>query len=217
MFNFPLRIPTKAVPRVARRPLSGLQVLLKAPPTPNGGRRRGPVIAFTSASPGEGVSHVVRYFAEQLAAHTGGPTLVIDAVRLRNLRAADFINMPGRCQRTKVDNLWLLPHERALNGNGHRPKVAPASDSESGLDHLDALSMTFSHTLVDCPSIGSSYEAAFVAPEVDGVILVVEADRTRKHQILRARQTIEMANGKLIGMVLNKRRLVVPEWFYRLL
>ena len=216
MFNFSLKTPTKAAPR-AKRSLSGLQVLLKAPPPRNGSRRRGPLIAFTSASPGEGVSHVVRYFAEQLAAHTGGPTLVIDAVRLRNLQAADFINMPGKCLRTKVNNLWLLPHERAVVGNGHRPLVESDPDSESGLDHLDALSMTFSHTLVDCPSISSSYEAALLAPEVDGVILVVEADRTRKHQILRARQTIEMANGKLIGMVLNKRRFVVPEWFYRLM
>ena len=216
MFNFSLKTPTKAAPR-AKRSLSGLQVLLQAPPPRNGSRRRGPLIAFTSAGPGEGVSHVVRYFAEQLAAHTGGPTLVIDAVRLRNLQAADFINLPGRCLRTKVDNLWLLPHERAVRGNGHRPTVERDSDSESGLDHLNALSLTFSHTLVDCPSISSSYEAALLAPEVDGVILVVEADRTRKHQILRARQTIEMANGKLIGMVLNKRRFVVPEWFYRLM
>lgn len=216
MFNFSLKTPTKAAPR-AKRSLSGLQVLLQAPPARNGSRRRGPLIAFTSAGPGEGVSHVVRYFAEQLAAHTGGPTLVIDAVRLRNLQAADFINLPGRCLRTKVDNLWLLPHERAVRGNGHRPTVERDSDSESGLDHLNALSLTFSHTLVDCPSISSSYEAALLAPEVDGVILVVEADRTRKHQILRARQTIEMANGKLIGLVLNKRRFVVPEWFYRLM
>ena len=216
MFNFSLKTATKAAPR-AKRSLSGLQVLLQAPPSRNGGRRRGPLIAFTSASPGEGVSHVVRYFAEQLAAHTGGPTLVIDAVRLRNLQAADFMNLPGRCLRTKVDNLWLLPHELAVKGNGNRPTVERDPDSESGLDHLNALSLTFSHTLVDCPSISSSYEAALLAPEVDGVILVVEADRTRKHQILRARQTIEMAHGKLIGMVLNKRRFVVPEWFYRLM
>ncbi len=56
-----------------------------------------------------------------------------------------------------------------------------------------------------------------LAPEVDGVVLVVEADRTKRDQILRARRTIEMANGKLMALVLNKRRHVVPEWIYRLL
>ena len=50
---------------------------------------------------------------------------------------------------------------------------------------------------------------------VDGVILVVEADRTKRDQIQRAQQTIEMANGKLLGLVLNKRRYVVPKWIYR--
>ena len=54
-----------------------------------------------------------------------------------------------------------------------------------------------------------------VAPDVDGVVLVVEADRTKRDQIFRARQTIEMAQGQLMGLVLNRRRHVVPEWFYK--
>jgi len=46
-------------------------------------------------------------------------------------------------------------------------------------------------------------------------VLVVEADRTKRDQILRVRQTIEMAQGELMAMVLNKRRHVVPDWLYR--
>jgi Mrp family chromosome partitioning ATPase len=54
-----------------------------------------------------------------------------------------------------------------------------------------------------------------LAPGVDGVVLVVEADRTKRDQIQRAQRTIEMANGNLLGLVLNKRRYVVPRWLYR--
>jgi len=44
-----------------------------------------------------------------------------------------------------------------------------------------------------------------------------DLDLTRRDQILRARQTIEMAGGKLLALVLNKRRHLVPEWLYRML
>jgi hypothetical protein len=45
--------------------------------------------------------------------------------------------------------------------------------------------------------------------------MVVEAETTRKDQILRAEKSIEFAGGKVIGNILNKRAYVVPEWVYR--
>jgi Mrp family chromosome partitioning ATPase len=46
------------------------------------GQNGGSVLAFTSANPGEGVSYVVRFFGEKLAAQTGRRTLIVDARRL---------------------------------------------------------------------------------------------------------------------------------------
>jgi len=43
----------------------------------------------------------------------------------------------------------------------------------------------------------------------------VEADKTRRDQILNAEKSIEFARGKLIGHILNKRSYLVPEWIYR--
>jgi Mrp family chromosome partitioning ATPase len=96
----------------------------------------------------------------------------------------------------------------------HPEKLQPL-ESQTGLDLLRALGANFDYALIDCPSISTSPEAAMVAPDVDGVVLVVEADRTKRDQIFRARQTIEMAQGRLMGLVLNRRRHVVPEWFYK--
>jgi Mrp family chromosome partitioning ATPase len=178
-------------------------------------------VAFTSANPGEGVSHVVQFFAEKLAGQTGKPTLVVNADRLRSLRITDLMNLPG--MRTKVGNLWSLPDGPSGNHNGGGNGAGKSTgyekpqplEAETGLDLLQALGANFEHTLIDCPSISTSYEAALLAPNVDGVVLVVEADRTKRDQIFRARQTIEMAKGNLMGLVLNRRRHVVPEWFYR--
>jgi Mrp family chromosome partitioning ATPase len=177
-------------------------------------------VAFTSANPGEGVSHVVQFFAEKLASITGKPTLVVNAARLRGLSAADLLNLPGI--RAKVGQPTapadVKPEHNNGNGNGAGKLDAERLqqlESKSGLDLLQALNANFEYALIDCPSISTSHEAAMIAPDVDGVVLVVEADRTKRDQIFRARQTIEMAQGRLMGMVLNRRRHVVPDWIYR--
>jgi Mrp family chromosome partitioning ATPase len=56
-----------------------------------------------------------------------------------------------------------------------------------------------------------------VAPFVDGVILVIEANRTRREQLWQAEQSISAAKGKLLGYILNKRTYDVPKWLYRIL
>ena len=220
LFNSATRIRKERRSRVTPEP-QGVQFLLAG--VQSGGIRQkgGAIMAFTSANPGEGVSHVVQFFAEKLASQTGKPTLVVNAERLRSLHVTDLVNLPGL--RTKVGNLWSVPEKASgdNNGNGNGTGKLPDHgklrqlESETGLDLLQALGATFDYTLIDCPSISSSYEAAMLAPDVDGVVLVVEADRTKRDQIFRARQTIEMAKGNLMGLVLNRRRHVVPEWFYR--
>jgi len=177
-------------------------------------------VAFTSANSGEGVSHVVRVLAGQLAAQTGRPTLMVEADSLAELSPAELLKLPARCVPTNTTNLWVLRKPQSSNGNGNKPYEQPGTsqtDTSSGVDVLRTLRAAFAHTLIDCPSIGTSHEATVLAPNVDGVVLVVEADRTKREQILRARQTIEMAQGELMALVLNKRRHVVPGWLYRML
>lgn len=193
---------------------SGIQFFLtrgRAQAQSNGS---GSVIAFTSANSGAGVSHVVRQLAAQLAKQTAQPTAIVEAERLARLQATDLIDLKTKCARTNVANLWVLRQAESANGNGH-PKFESRVSGE--VESVHTLRATFDHTLIDCPSINASHEASLLAPGVDGVVLVVEADRTKRDQILQARQTIEMAGGQLLALVLNKRRHLVPEWLYRLL
>ena len=77
---------------------------------------------------------------------------------------------------------------------------------------MQALRIIFDYVLIDCPALAVSDEAALLASSVDGVVLVVEAERTRHEQIRQATQTLEMANGKILGLVLNKYRDTSPGW-----
>jgi Mrp family chromosome partitioning ATPase len=194
--------------------------------------REGAAIAFTSASEGVGVSHVTQLFAVEMARYTGRRTLIINADRLQSLGIEDYLQMPWNCHPTNIDNLWMLPskkkHKRGRNGHTYEdePTELPkrsflmrvAKDDEeidTGLNSVDALRVNFDNILVDCRALRDSSEAAVLASNVDGVVVVVEAGQSRSDEILNAQRTIEASGGKFLGYVLNKRRYPVPGWLYR--
>jgi hypothetical protein len=80
---------------------------------------------------------------------------------------------------------------------------------------IQLLRSEFAHTIIDCPALEEAGDLLSVAPFVDGVIVVVEANRTRREQPYQAEQGIVAAGGKLMGYILNKRAYEVPQWLYR--
>ena len=178
-------------------------------------------VAFTSSLPKEGVSHVVESFGLELAQRTGKQTLIVDARRLQSLSVVDYIRMPQCCYQPDTANLWLLPLEETgetVRDGSERYlqlQMNPNEESEFGLGNVQALRIIFDYVLIDCPALSVSDDAAILASSVDGVVVVVEADKTNQEQISRTRQTLEMANGKLLGLVLNKRQYPVPKWLYK--
>jgi len=222
---------------VARRQANGerrhnLQLLLASLQNGAQGLRERAAIAFTSASAGEGVSHVTQLFAVEMARHTGRRTLIISAERLQQLGVEDYLQMPWNCHPTNVENLWMLPAKKSRRNNGtatsdddkilQLPKrsflVRVAKQQEeidTGLNSVDALRVSFDNILIDCRSLTVSSDAAVLASSVDGIVVVVEAGRARRDEILNAQRTIETAGGKFLGFVLNKRQYPVPEWLYK--
>jgi Mrp family chromosome partitioning ATPase len=191
--------------------------------------RAGAVIAFTSASGGEGVSHITQLFAVELARHSGRRTLIISAERMQSLGIEDYLKMPWNCHQTNIENVWMLPSKKSNRQNNvdedpgselpQRSFLLRVSKEgeqiDTGLDSVDALRVAFDNILIDCRSLRGSSEAAMLSPSVDGVAVVVAAGQTRRDEILNAQRTIESAGGKFLGFVLNKRRYPVPEWLYR--
>jgi Mrp family chromosome partitioning ATPase len=49
---------------------------------------------------------------------------------------------------------------------------------------------------------------------VDGVVLVVEADKTRWPVAQSVKERIIQHGGNVLGMVLNKRRYYIPGFIY---
>jgi len=58
--------------------------------------------------------------------------------------------------------------------------------------------------IVDTPPLGSVIDAAIIASQVDGTIIVIEANTVKCKNALRVKEQLQKANANIIGVVLNK-------------
>ncbi|HBR51770.1 MAG TPA: hypothetical protein DEA71_17000 [Nitrospira sp.] len=72
----------------------------------------------------------------------------------------------------------------------------------------------FDLVVLDAPSLSLFPEMRVVIASVDGILLVVEAERTTGIAASRTLEMIDDAGGQMLGVVLNKCRYVIPDWFY---
>ncbi len=88
-------------------------------------------------------------------------------------------------------------------------------ESKSLDAHIENMKKQAEWVLFDSPPINLFNDSIALAPRVDGVVMVVEAEKTRWEVAQSAKQRIESGNGKILGIVLNKRRYYIPEFIYK--
>ncbi len=69
--------------------------------------------------------------------------------------------------------------------------------------------------IINSPPALTEFAGLALVRHVAGVILVVEAERTRAPAVDRARRLIEANGGRILGVVLNKSRRRLPGLDYR--
>ena len=181
-------------------------------------------VMFTGAAHGGGATTTAVNFAKALIRDYQVKVLLIDAnMRTPNLRELfDIENEEGLTDIVlnsdskpyKVINfepsyLFVL----ATGGN----YVGPVSLFES--ERFDAFLRNaredFDYIILDSAPIPSFAEARVLCEKVDGVVLVVESGKLRRHVALRAKKELEDAGARILGVVLNKRKYHIPEWLYK--
>ena len=68
--------------------------------------------------------------------------------------------------------------------------------------------------IVDGPALSNVPESIELASQMDGVIFVVEADRSSSISISKALNSLKNAGAAVYGVVLNKRSFPIPDWAY---
>lgn len=173
----------------------------------------GVVVALTSANPGEGVTYITRALSHELAKCEINSVARINARFLRKLYepTVEVLHQSLSKSTSNISELGLMDTSLIL------PEGAGRWDGswQYRRDCIDLLRKEFDYALIDCPSLKESGDLLSVSPFVDGVILIVEANKTRREQIHHAEHVIETGQGKLVGHVLNKRTYTIPGWIYR--
>lgn len=75
-------------------------------------------------------------------------------------------------------------------------------------DHFDLV-------LVDTPSLAEAMDAIVLAPFMDGTVVIVDAGVSRWQVVRHAVDEIHAHQGRVLGVVLNKRRHFIPDYIYR--
>lgn len=172
------------------------------------------VLGITSCRPGAGVTSLVSHLGSTTAADTQMSVLLIDANlddplldRLFARRAvpglADVLlgGIPPAeaIQATNIARLDLLT-AGSFVGSSVRAFSSPNLPST-----LESLRDKYDLILVDLPALEGSAAAACTAGWLDGIVLVVEAERDATEAAQYAQQVLVQARAQLLGVVLNKR------------
>ena len=79
----------------------------------------------------------------------------------------------------------------------------------------EKLKAGFDMVLIDSVPLTISPDGLAIASKVDGVILVVEAEKTRWQTARQVRESISRVGGNILGVVLNKKRYYIPKAIYK--
>jgi len=80
---------------------------------------------------------------------------------------------------------------------------------------LNTVQDLFDFTIIDSPALDENLDALLLAPYVEGCIIVMQAEKTRKSAVLKAGQEIEKVGGKVLGLIFNREKQRIPRVFHR--
>jgi receptor protein-tyrosine kinase len=168
-------------------------------------------LVITSAVPGEGKTSTSINLAIALA-QTGQRVLLIDG-DLRRPRAASVLGLERSVGLTTVlvgrSDLHESIQKHGASGvyflaSGPippNPTEVLQSNAAQGL--FDQLNQMFDMVIIDAPPLLPVSDAAIIARDVDGAILVVRHGKTTKDQLEQARLRLSQVDANLFGVAVN--------------
>jgi len=170
-------------------------------------------LLVTSVGPGEGKSTVVVNLAI-VTAQAGQRVTVLDADLRRPMQhrlldrpnryglsetlIQETLHLNGALQTVDTQNLSLI----STGSVPPNPAELLGSRKMTGL--LGLLGEQAERIIIDSPPVSVVTDAVILANQVDGVILVLEAGRTRLGAALQVKEQLDRVGAKLVGVVLNK-------------
>jgi capsular exopolysaccharide synthesis family protein len=176
----------------------------------------------TSSGPSEGKSTTVSNLAVAFA-QQGKKVLLVDADMRKPTAHYTFnstntygftsvltrqMTLEKAVRETDVENLMVLT-------SGPIPPNPAELLASKAMDQffIDVTSM-YDIVLFDTPPVIAVTDAQILANKCDGAILVVYSHKTGKEQVVKAKELLETAQGKILGVVLNHKEIQGSNYYY---
>lgn len=178
-------------------------------------------IVVTSVMPHEGKSSVSAYLAIAMA-ETGKKTLIIDCDCRRPMIASYFKQRPPyglteviagevlpehAVSQTAQENLFFIDTKTLAN-------PVEVLGSKRFADVFAGLKQSFDMIILDTPPLCSFIEAALLAREADGTVLVIRPGATEIAAAKEAVAQLEKAEARLLGVALNGVKESGTHYYY---
>ena len=181
-------------------------------------------VVFAGVDQGVGCSRICVETARILATNTSAPICVVDA----NFRTPSLPERFGVSNHRGLSNSLfeegevrtfikqVHPVNLYLLSAGALTVGSPALlNSDRFKARTQELREEFPHILIDAPALNLYTDAIALARSADGVVLVLQADSTRRETAIKAVETLRDARIEVLGAVLNRRSFPIPEFIYR--
>jgi succinoglycan biosynthesis transport protein ExoP len=183
--------------------------------------RTGMLVQFVSHAPGESCDEIAMDLATAASETLGKRILVIDGsidglacgLRLPEQTASltDRVHSLDDAGEGIIKLRGRAHYIARLRGAHDHKNAFAAMDEIARL--LDKLRAMFDMTILLAPPASVDPLFSLMAPHVDGSILVVAAERTRRSAAIHLSDRVARAGGRVIGSILSQRRVHVPRWF----
>ncbi len=175
-----------------------------------------PLGAFivSSSVQGEGKSSTASNLALVFA--ESGLTVMLVEADMRRPRTSDYLGLEravglsnvlaNQVELADVTQQWGDSSLSFLPSGSLPPNPSELLGSQRMSDLLVRLRRDYDLVIIDTPPLLPVTDAAVLATQVDGVVLIARHGKTRRAQLHAAAQTLESVNARLLGVVLNMTR-----------
>jgi protein-tyrosine kinase len=122
---------------------------------------------------------------------------------------ASLVNSVSRLTQGDQSSLWLLPAGLSWDAAGSLLTAEPSRQ------RFQDVLRSFDYVVIEAPAVSEQSASSILGNQVDGVVLVVEANVTRRYIAQAAAETLRASGARVIGTVLNNRTFPVPDAIYR--
>jgi len=190
----------------------------------NHAQRPPQVVVIAGVDHGSGCSQICAAVAETLAKNSGKPVCLVEG----NFRTPALSKMYGVRNDSGLTDVLTAeaPIRKFTQTIGYEnlcllaagPLTANSPDLLSLgqlRERMQELREIFAFVIVDTPPLTRYSDALVFAQMSDGLVLIIEAESTRREAALAAVQDVRSADVEVLAAVFNKRTFPIPENVYR--